>query len=301
MRGTNAYNQLMLCLGLIFLALAKSESIWVEAESFGPLKGANFSFMMEDGQTRGSWSVAGPDVAAAWTQGGESGFMSIAARADEPAGTRVSRKIVVPAGGAYRLWVRYADYRVKEEAFTVQVRQGEKVQSFEFGLKPIVDELDPMKLLWDWSYAWDSVSCALEPGTAVLEIVTTGPTAARRCLDCICLTSDETHRPSGREQPPMVQGLVPVRVQGDVEWTVGQLPGGGWLIGLFNNRGITKPQHGVLPTDHGQAQAVRLAASWPIARCEEWMTGGALESTFSEVTLTVPAGVVRLVALYPGK
>ena len=126
--------------------------------------------------------------------------------------------------------MRYADCRARAEAFAVRVTQGDKVQSFEFGLKPIVDELDPMKLLWDWSYAWDSVSCALEPETAVLEIVTTGPTGARRCLDCLCLTSDETYRPSGREQPPIASwtALAQMRRAGMPDVTplvVGRTPG----------------------------------------------------------------------------
>ncbi len=177
------------------------ESVWVEAESFGPLKGSNFSFMAEAQQTRGSWSLAGPEAAAAWTQGGESEFLSIAARADEPAGVAVSRSIVVPAGGSYRLWVRYADYRAKNEEFLVGVRQGTKSQAFHFGLMPVVDELDPMKLLWDWAYGWDSATCPLQEGPATLEIATTGPTGARRCVDCLCLTSDVTYRPSGRDKP----------------------------------------------------------------------------------------------------
>ena len=46
--------------------------------------GRKLLFMAEAQQTRGSWAVAGPDAAPAWTQGGESEFMSIAARADEP-------------------------------------------------------------------------------------------------------------------------------------------------------------------------------------------------------------------------
>ena len=99
----------------------------------------------------------------------------------------------------------------------------------------------------------------------------------------------------------LVQGLAPVRVRGDVEWTLGQLPDGGWLVGLFNNRGITKPQHGVMPTDHAQAETVTLRTPWLIARSEEWMTGSALPSTGSELKLTIPAGAVRLVALYPAK
>src|SRR5689334_23768023 len=85
--------------------------IWMEAESFGPLKGANFSYMQESQLTKGSWSLAGPDAAAAWTQGGESEFMSIAARADETAELVVGRDTELTAAGSYELWVRYSDYR----------------------------------------------------------------------------------------------------------------------------------------------------------------------------------------------
>src|SRR2546421_6579955 len=87
------------------------ESLWMEAENFGPLKGSNFSFMPPEQGTRGSWAVAGPDAAPAFTQGGESEFMSIAARADEPGEVAVHRQVEVPVAGDYRLWVRYADYR----------------------------------------------------------------------------------------------------------------------------------------------------------------------------------------------
>src|SRR3954447_3808137 len=91
--------------------------IWLEAESFGPLKGGNFSFTQESQQTRGSWAIAGPDTAPAWTQGGESEIMSIAARADEPGELIAGRGTEFPAAGTYTLWVRYADYRNKREAF----------------------------------------------------------------------------------------------------------------------------------------------------------------------------------------
>lgn len=188
-------------LALALLVGSLPESVWVEAEWFGPLNGANFSFMREDLHTKGSWSLAGPDVAAAWTQGGESEFLSIAARADEPAGTTVAREIVVPTAGEYRLWVRYADYRERQEEFVVRVRQGARTQDFKFGAGAVVDELDPMKLLWDWAYGWDSRTVSLEKGTATLELVTTGPTGARRCIDCLCLTQDESYNPNGREKP----------------------------------------------------------------------------------------------------
>ena len=40
------------------------ETVWIEAETMGPLRGANFSFQQEAQQTRGSWSLSGPGVAA---------------------------------------------------------------------------------------------------------------------------------------------------------------------------------------------------------------------------------------------
>src|SRR6185369_8370316 len=96
----------------------------MEAESFGPLKGGNFSFQAVEQTTKGSWSIAGPDTAASWTQGGESEWMSIAARADEPNELVVGRDAEVPVEGDYTLWVRYADYRNKKEEFGIRLKQG---------------------------------------------------------------------------------------------------------------------------------------------------------------------------------
>src|SRR5216117_1021330 len=175
-------------------------SVWIEAEHFSPLKGSNFSFHKVEQTTKGSWSISGPGVAAEWTQGGESEFMSIAARADEPGEVVVGREIEVPAAGRYTLWVRYADYRNKAESFGVRVRQGEKTSPHVFGTKSIVDDLDPMKLYWDWSFAWDSKPVELTKGKARVELFTTGPTEARRQVDCVCLTTDATYKPVGREK-----------------------------------------------------------------------------------------------------
>src|SRR5437868_13620206 len=93
------------------VAGAAPHTVVIEAEYFSPLKGSNFSFQDPTKTTKGSWSLSGPGVAAEWTQGGESEFMSIAARADEPAGRSVSREVEIRADGSYTLWVRYADYR----------------------------------------------------------------------------------------------------------------------------------------------------------------------------------------------
>jgi hypothetical protein len=230
---------------LVLLGNAAAElphHIWMEAEYFAPLRGANFSYFKEERQTKGSWSIAGPDVAAAWTQGGESEFMSIAARADEAAQTSVSREVEIPAAGQYTLWVRYADYRRKEETFGIRVHQGGKVSDHVFGKAAVVDELDPMKLLWDWSFGWDKAALPLEKGPARVEIHSTGPTGARRQIDCLCLTTDASYEPAGREKPsfaawaplrtaqkagmPDVEALHPAKGTADVpkSWKIADAP-----------------------------------------------------------------------------
>ena len=175
--------------------------IWLEAEHFAPLRGGNFSYQHEDKTTRGSWSLAGPGVAAEWTMGGESEWMSIAARGDETNEVKVSHPISVPVAASYRLLVRYADYRNKREEFGVRIQQNGKASEHIFGREPRIDELDPMKLLWDWSFAWDEATFALDKGSGEIEIFTTGPTQARRAIDCLCLTTDPAYHPLGREKP----------------------------------------------------------------------------------------------------
>ena len=189
-------------------------SVWLEAETFGPLKGGNFSYQPPDKTTKGSWSVSGPGVAPEWTQGGESEWMSIAARADEPGEVVAGRSAVIPADGTYTLWVRYADYRNKKESFGVRVKQeGRKDKPFAhvFGDKPVVDELDPMKLLWDWAFGWDHAEVELKKGDARIELYTTGPAEARRQVDCLCLTTDSAYHPAGREKPDCAAWLRPAR------------------------------------------------------------------------------------------
>lgn len=178
------------------------QSIVIEAESLAPLKGNNFSFEQVDKTTKGSWSLAGPGVAAEWTQGGESEFLSIAARADEKAGVTAGRQIEIPTAAKYTLWVRYADYRKKREEFGVRIKQGEReISSHLFGTKDLADDLDPMSLMWDFVFTWDKIDVRLEKGPAQVDLYTTGPTEARRHVDLMVLTTDAQYRPTGREKP----------------------------------------------------------------------------------------------------
>jgi hypothetical protein len=183
------------------IAPAAPESVWIEAEDLGPLHGGNFSFQHEAAQTKGTWALAGPGVAAEFMQGGESEFKSIAARVDEAAGVTASREVQIPVAGNYTLWVRYGDYRNRREEFGVRVRQGSRVQEHVFGRQAIADDMDPKILLFDWLFVWDSAPVSLAAGPATVEVFTTGPTEARRQVDCLCLTTDAGYHPVGRQKP----------------------------------------------------------------------------------------------------
>src|SRR5205085_6567360 len=89
-----------------------------------------------------------------------------------------------------------------------RVKQGDKVFSHVFGESAIIDELDPMKLLWDWSFGWDHAQVDLQKGPVRVELYTTGVTEARRQVDCVCLTTDESYHPAGREKPDAAAWIV---------------------------------------------------------------------------------------------
>ncbi|HET6248886.1 MAG TPA: hypothetical protein VFE47_14410 [Tepidisphaeraceae bacterium] len=192
---------MLLCSVSVLADEPQPESVWLEAETFGPLHGSNFSFQHPDKTTKGSWAIAGPDVAQAWTQGGESGWMSVAARADEADELVIGRSAEIPVAGRYTLWVRYSDHRGKKQSFGVRIKQNQTTFTHVFGEKPVIDDLDPMKLMWDCAFGWDHATVDLKKGQARIELYTTGITEARRQVDCLCLTTDASYHPAGREKP----------------------------------------------------------------------------------------------------
>jgi len=101
-------------------------------------------------------------------------------------------------------------------------------------------------------------------------------------------------------------GLLPVTVNGDVQWALNRLENGGWLVTIFNNSGILKPQHGVLPTDHSKAQTVTIRSAYPVKSSQEWMTedkpqwsSGSGNREQWNTQITVPAGAPRIIEMRP--
>lgn len=103
----------------------------------------------------------------------------------------------------------------------------------------------------------------------------------------------------------LTRGLMPIEVQGDVEWSLNK-NAAGWMLTLMNPAGQDKPQQGITPTDFRQNRQVRITCRVPVATAVDRLLptdrltvqpppGGVPGN--STIELTVPAGAVRIVEL----
>jgi hypothetical protein len=99
----------------------------------------------------------------------------------------------------------------------------------------------------------------------------------------------------------LTRGLMPVEVQGDVEWSVNKTATG-WMVTLLNPAGQDKPQQGITPTDFRQNRKIRIRTHVPATSAVDRLlptdtltvqpaAGGAT------IDMEVPAGAVRIVEL----
>ena len=114
--------------------------------------------------------------------------------------------------------------------------------------------------------------------------------------------------------PPFVAHLLvhlaaeatPVRVEGDVEYLVNR-NSRGWVVTLFNDNGVFKPQQGLAQTDPGASVKVRLSLSdSALLAAKEWTSDRLLliagqSGPARDVTLTVPPGGIAVVELLPAR
>jgi hypothetical protein len=139
------------------------EYLWFEAENmrgFATDKRnepvLNPAWLNQPREKAPGWGMNGPGVSAEWSQGGESEWNSAAASADE---TRAALRhdAEVPRAGRYKVWVRYADWAGRDEAFALSVtQQGREVLRHEFGARDLVDPQDEVSAYWGWAFAWDA-------------------------------------------------------------------------------------------------------------------------------------------------
>jgi hypothetical protein len=95
------------------------------------------------------------------------------------------------------------------------------------------------------------------------------------------------------------EGLLPVEVDGDVEWLLNRTEKG-WLVTLLNPAGNHRLQHGVGPTDYARKREVGILLPQGATAAREWFTDAALGVVGGgrvRFTLVVPAGAVRIVEI----
>ncbi len=147
------------------------------------------------------WGMNGTGTSAEWTQGGESGWNSAAASADETQAI-IYQNVEIPRAGQYRVWTRYADWANKTENFVITITQREhEVFRHEFGTKDLIDVHDEVSMYWRWAFTWDNATAQLEKGPARISIAIEKPAQARRHVDCVVLTNDLAYLPNGRLKP----------------------------------------------------------------------------------------------------
>ena len=192
---------LLSLLACLLMTPAHAEFIWLEAEHAVGLRGYCWPMGRPAmRQTEGCWGLSGPGWAAEWTQGGESGFLSIATGpGDDKA--RAELHAEVPSAGHWRLWVRYGDWREQSERFAITITQGERRQRLVFGAQPKVEEDQVMKLYWGWAFVWDHAEVALEAGPVTVTLEGAFAEAVPRQLDCLVLCDDPAYRPLTKERP----------------------------------------------------------------------------------------------------
>lgn len=188
---------------------ARFEYLWYEAENMRGISTdergeprLNPTWMRRTREQSPGWGVNGPGVSAEWSQGGESEWNSVAASPDETRAA-IYKEFEVPRDGAYRLWVRYADWADRNENFTVRILcEGREVARHEFGASDRIDPRDEVSMYWGWAFAWDSAPVVeLKTGAARISVEIEKAASAHRHVDCLLLTNDLDHRPDGRRKP----------------------------------------------------------------------------------------------------
>jgi len=108
--------------------------------------------------------------------------------------------------------------------------------------------------------------------------------------------------------PPFIAHLLahlaadamPVKVEGDVEYLINRNTRG-WVVTMFNDNGVFKPQQGLAQVDRSAvATATLTMRAQGIASAVEWTSDRAVAIDKNSVRVTIPAGGIAVVELVPG-
>ena len=91
--------------------------------------------------------------------------------------------------------------------------------------------------------------------------------------------------------------VTPVKVEGDVEYLINR-NAGGWVVILFNDNGVFKPQQGLAQVNRSAIAKVNLSLrSGKISTATEWTSDQTLSIRNESVSITIPAGGIAVVEL----
>ncbi len=91
----------------------------------------------------------------------------------------------------------------------------------------------------------------------------------------------------------------PVRVRGDVEYLINRT-NSGWVVTVFNNHGVNKPQQGMAQVDRSATVTATISIpGQPLRTAIDWVTDKPIEwdKAQNSVSLTLPPGAIAVVEL----
>ncbi len=109
--------------------------------------------------------------------------------------------------------------------------------------------------------------------------------------------------------PPFVAHLLthltadatPVKVEGDVEYLVNRNRRG-WVVTLFNDNGVFKPQQGLAQVDRSVVATAKISFhDQDIASAVDWTSDRPVATDKNSATVTIPAGGIAVVELVPAR
>jgi hypothetical protein len=96
----------------------------------------------------------------------------------------------------------------------------------------------------------------------------------------------------------LTRGLMPIEVDGDVNWLLNRTKTG-WIVTLLNPAGQAKPQQGITPTDYRQNRRVVIRSHVPVKTAGDWLfPDDGLSVEKNTIRCEVPAGGVRIIELH---
>jgi hypothetical protein len=97
----------------------------------------------------------------------------------------------------------------------------------------------------------------------------------------------------------------PVRVSGDVQWLLNSTENG-WVVTIFNNNGVWKPQQGLAQVDRSASVTAKIDLRGKMIKsAEEWLSGKNLTvekgNGHDSVSVTIAPGGIAIVAIYTNR